>query len=271
MYHLRVMMSSQSVPMKVRNPNNPPAELTGKPKRNWKRNARKESKNYNYKCQYPPFYIPSVCYNVCHIHRFTKLDIMDTILTHFEACHSFTIDTESVRRPSNLALIQVQSIPVELPSYVLLIQLRHLPTNHSLLFNKIQSLFKILFDKRKTIYSWGSLDKELKHAIPYSLFSFPIYAKAIDLQSEFSKWHRRVPPFCEVCKPNNNTHITVGSSMFCGCRPHVYTNPSNPWSLQNAVLYTTNCFLDKSQTENNWFKMLDPQHTTLVELFFSHS
>jgi len=135
-----------------------------------------------------------------------------------------------------------------------------LPQKQSILFNKINLISKIIFDKEKTIYSWGSLEKEIKYASHYSLFNTTIYAKVIDLQCEFSHWYRRKPPFCEVCKPERNTHVTRGSSMFCACRSHPYDNPSNLWSLQNAVLYATNCFLDKAQTENNWFEMLDAKH-----------
>ena len=257
------MISYESALMKVRDPEDVPARLTGKPERNWVRNATKESQNYNYKCQFPPFHVPSTYYNIYHIHRFTKLDTMDMILTHFETCDSFTIDTDWLRCPSNLALIQIQSIPVTLPSYVLLVQLRHLPKKDSLLFKKVQSLFTIILKESKTIYSWGSLSKELEFATPYSLFSLPIQVKEINLQSKFSEWYHRVPPFCEVCKPDNSTHVTVGSSRCCGCRQHAYNNPSNLWSLQNAVLHATTSFSDKLQTENNWFAMLYPKYTRL--------
>jgi hypothetical protein len=256
-------MSADRFPFCLRDPNKPPAGLSGKSKRNWIRNAKRELQNYNYKCQYPPFYIPSVCYVVYHIHRHTQLDIMDIIFTHFQACDLFTINTESVGRPQNLALIQIQSIPVELPGFLLLVQLGHLPPNDSLLFKKIQSLFEIIFDKSKKIYSWGPLHKELQYATQYSLFSFPIRLEDIDIQSEFSEWYSLVPPYCQTCKPNDNTHITIGSSMFCECQQHAYSDSSKPWSLQNAILYATNCFLDKSQTENYWFSMLDPQYETI--------
>lgn len=168
------------------------------------------------------------------------------ILTHFQACQSFTIDTESVRYSSNLALIQIKSIPVKLPSYIILVQLRHLREKNSLLFKKIQLLFTTIFDKCKTVYSWRALSKELEYAAQYSLFSEPIQVQAIDLQLKFGVWYRSAPPFCEKCKRNRNTHITIGSSMFCGCQEHAYHNPSNLWSLQNAVLYATTRFLDKS-------------------------
>ncbi|CAF3863421.1 unnamed protein product [Adineta steineri] len=48
------------------------------------------------------------------------------------------------------------------------------------------------------------------------------------------------------------------------CREYIYDKPSKPWSLQNAILYAANSLLDKSQTENNWFSMLDPKYTTLT-------
>ncbi|CAF1463197.1 unnamed protein product [Adineta steineri] len=188
---------------------------------------------------------------------------MDVIIKHFEDCEKITLDSESVDRPSNLALIQVQSIPSILPSFVLLVQLDHLPPANSNLFSKIKYLFKVLFEKNKTIYTWGPLQNEIEYGSQYSIFSYPIEAKDVNLQSEFSKWYSRVPSYCEVCKPSNDTHVTVGSSMFCECREHAYNDPSKPWSLQNAILYAGNSFLDKSQTENNWFSMLDPKYTTL--------
>ncbi|CAF1388306.1 unnamed protein product [Adineta steineri] len=55
-----------------------------------------------------------------------------------------------------------------------------------------------------------------------------------------------------------------GSPIFCECREHAYNDPSKPWSLQNAILYAANPLLDKSQTENTWFSMLDPKYTTLT-------
>ena len=79
----------------------------------------------------------------------------------------------------------------------------------------------------------------------------------------FGVWYRSAPPFCGKCKHNTNTHITIGSSIFCGCQEHAYNKPSNLWSLQNSMVYATSRFLDKSQTENNWFAMLDPKYTRL--------
>ncbi|CAF1023046.1 unnamed protein product [Adineta steineri] len=48
------------------------------------------------------------------------------------------------------------------------------------------------------------------------------------------------------------------------CPEYIYNKPSKPWSLQNAILYAANSLLDKTQTENNWFSMLDPKYTTLT-------
>ena len=188
---------------------------------------------------------------------------MNMIHTHFQACQSFTIDTESVRHPSNLALIQIQPLSVELPYYVLLVQLRHLAGKNSVLFGKIKLLFTTIFDKFKTIYSWGALSRELEYTTQYSPFSEHTQVQAIDLQLKFGEWYRSTPTFCEKCRSNKNTIITIDLSVFCRCKEHPYHNPSNRWSLQNAVVYATTRFLDKSQTENNWFTMLDSKYSRL--------
>jgi hypothetical protein len=85
------------------------------------------------------------------------------------------------------------------------------------------------------------------------------------LQLEFRNWYTLAPPFCEACELDNSYHhtITIGSSMFCRYKNHIYINPGTLWPLQKGILYSTSCFLDKSQTENPWHQMLDPQHMTL--------
>ncbi|CAF4108367.1 unnamed protein product [Rotaria sp. Silwood2] len=256
-------MSLRSIPSHLRNPDEPPPSLSAKAATRWKRNAKKALQNYDYQQQFILFYVPSLCYKIYHIHRFTDLNVMDNIIIHFQTCSSFSVDTESFQHTSNIALIQIHSIPKELPALVLLIQLHHLPIQSSILFQKMKLLFDILCDKNKTIYSWGELVNEFKHATSFSLFSLPIPAKQINLQNEFFMWYKEVPPHCEVCRPNDDVYVTTGPSMFCKCNQSINNDSIRTCSLQNAILYTTGCFLDKSQTENTWSSMLDPDYTTL--------
>ena len=188
---------------------------------------------------------------------------MDIVLSHVQSCRSFSADTESLRHPSNIQLIQIHSIPIEFPSYVLLIQLAHLPSFDSILFQRIRLLFQYLLQRGNTLYSWGPVEIELKRALHFHLFSFPLTCLCFDVQKDFLIWHALVPPFCEVCRPNADYQVTTGSSMFCRCQDVIYCDPSKPWSLQNAILCVSDCYLDKTQTRSPWNELLDPLHSTM--------
>ncbi|CAF1402575.1 unnamed protein product [Rotaria sordida] len=56
----------------------------------------------------------------------------------------------------------------------------------------------------------------------------------------------------------------MSSKSSCTCsNKSPYVNPSDKWSLQNAIRYTINRFLDKSSTKKNWSIMLDPNYSPL--------
>ncbi|CAF4329469.1 unnamed protein product, partial [Rotaria sordida] len=58
--------------------------------------------------------------------------------------------------------------------------------------------------------------------------------------------------------------MAMSSTSSCTCsKKSPYVNPSDKWSLQNAILYTVNRFLDKSSTKKNWNIMLDPNYSPL--------
>ncbi|CAF3330016.1 unnamed protein product, partial [Rotaria socialis] len=167
-------MSTQHKSRVLRDPANPPLYLSKRARTNWIRNAEKELKNYRYKQQYPPFYIPDHCYRIFRVHKFTKSYPMDYVLEHFKHCCSYSIDTESDCDTYDIALIQIHSIPVELPAIVVLIELNHLPSIDSLLFSQIRLLFDFVFQSRNIIYYWGPLVVELESALPYDIFIFPL-------------------------------------------------------------------------------------------------
>ncbi|CAF1547712.1 unnamed protein product [Rotaria magnacalcarata] len=57
----------------------------------------------------------------------------------------------------------------------------------------------------------------------------------------------------------------MSSNYSCTCsNASPYVNPGEKWSLQNAIRYTVNFFLDKSATRRTWSIMLDPHYSPLT-------
>ncbi|CAM2727911.1 unnamed protein product [Rotaria socialis] len=229
-----------------------------------RRHVRLEEQNNHYRRNYRPFTIPSSFYNIVHVHRFTSIDTISTLINHFESCYRYSIDTESDRFTNELSLIQVHSIPQHLPSFIVLFELNHLPSSNTLLFEKINLLFRFLFRLGNTIFSWGSMNTELQSVIRMNLFTWPSLALLINLQDAFPGWYSRAQPFCKVCCPVQLLFTVMSSNYSCTCsNASPYVNPGEKWSLQNAIRYTANLFLDKSATRKNWSMMLDPNYSSL--------
>ncbi|CAF4371916.1 unnamed protein product [Rotaria sp. Silwood2] len=153
-----------------------------------RRNVRLEEQNNNYRRNYLPFTIPSSFYNIAHVHRFTTIDTISTLNNHFESCYRYTADTDLDRFTYKLALIQVHSIPQNLPSFIVLFEINHLPPFDILLFDKIKLLFRLLFPLENITFSWGSMSNELKSAVLMNLFTWPLLVFLINLQNEFPSW-----------------------------------------------------------------------------------
>lgn len=230
----------------ARDPNNPPVGLVGRARRRWISNARKESRNKTYQETYPEFEIPESYYRTFHIHEFTSDGTMDLIIQHVEQCSSFSIDTESDQYSLDLALIQVQSIPDELPAFILLISIKNLIVHSDSRLKKVSKLFSLLFNSGKTLLCWGDCLKELKPIKNLYFISWPIQAKTIDVQKEFGHWIEKKQLFKTSC-----------DSLVVNC------GNGNLWSLQDAILITSERFLDKSGTRQSWSKMIDPLFSTL--------
>ena len=260
-------MSSRPVPSHLRDPNNPPPGLVGKPLRNWIRNAKHALCNFSYQQDYPQFAIPSSHYRVLHLNRFTDVNTMRSILDHVNECTSFSIDTENDGNSHALALIQVHSIPVTLPAIALLVELNHLPSFDSHLFLQCCELFRSLFRENNVIYGWGPPSVELEKALPHRLFHLPLQCRCIDLQGEFATWFGSKPSSGEhYVSAATNPDLSVHE--YCDDdRSFRYIHSAGPWSLQNAIRYVFNAFLDKSVTRSPWHRLLDPEHSSLT----SHS
>ena len=121
------------------------------------------------------------------------------VFDHCRECYYYSMDTESDTQDYTLSLLQVHSIPVKLPSAVLLIRLKHLPSLHSLLFEQFAILFRILFRRANTIYSWGAMEKEVTPLMGSPLLHDPIEAVLFYLQLEFNEWYRNAVSTCLLC------------------------------------------------------------------------
>jgi hypothetical protein len=133
---------------------------------------------------------------------------MELIINHIQGCKLFSVDTESdCDNTKEIALIEFHCIPTQLPSFVLLIELNHLPPFNTELFKQIYLLFHSLFRLGNAIYSWGPPIDELKKALRFHPFSFPLHCKCEDLRR------------CQ-----------------CEILPHI--GIIRKWPLQNAIRYT---------------------------------
>ena len=94
------------------------------------RKTIKEEENKRFRQQYPLSEIPTSFYKVVHVTKYTSIDEMHLMINHVQERTQFTIDTESERSNSQLALIQVQTIPPRIPLLVILMELAHLPPNN---------------------------------------------------------------------------------------------------------------------------------------------
>ncbi|CAF1230093.1 unnamed protein product [Rotaria sordida] len=197
---------------------------------------------------------------------------MQKLINYVRNYNEFTFDTDDEKTTKQLALIQIQTIPQQLPFFVILVELAHLPPIHSLIHLQIKQLFELIFKFRNNIYSWEPLRKEIYPAIVYQWFEWPIKTSMANLQFEFADWYSWALSHCEMCSLLNRRNIIINDinsegqmnllSKYTCHKPSSY-RPNEPWALQQALIYTYGMFIDKSITVNNWATILDPTYSTL--------
>ena len=135
---------------------------------------------------------------------------------------------------------------------MVLIETCHLPHRASILFWLIRSLCKVIFQSDKLILAWGDIINELSTFIDYGLFSLNSiqHIHTMDVQHLFKPWYNeRYPHQCGL-SPSADDHIT------CTCPHRVVKNKNDRWSLQKAIAYLFDEFLDKSRTKSHWSRRL---------------
>ncbi|CAF4803594.1 unnamed protein product, partial [Rotaria sp. Silwood2] len=239
----------------------------------WTRTAIKAKENVELRQKFPPFVVPAAFYKIVHVNKYTSMEELHLLVNHVQQCTQFTIDTESERSDGQLALIQIQTIPSQLPSLLILIELQHLPFDNPPTYIKIKEFFSLVFRSGNQLYSWGDMDKELEPIQDSHLFNWPTTASLIDIQPYFSDWYEWALAHCESCRPNhhrqhggvNYDNVTTQnySSFKCVCHEQSPYRPGEKWSLQKALIYAAHMFIDKSCTVNNWAAGLTSNNSTL--------
>ncbi|CAF2078040.1 unnamed protein product [Rotaria magnacalcarata] len=162
-------------------------------------------------------------------------------------------------------LIQIGS--VHNVSILMLFECCSLPKQDSHLFQKISHLLSIVLDRTKQIQMRGDAQKELSKFLAFHLFfvSQIQYIQSFDIQQLFKEWYNMINPHLEDCFPSNyscvednsislhpnssDMHLSSLSEQYdyttCTCLHRPYKNPNVAWSLETAIAYTSQEFLDK--------------------------
>ena len=224
-------------------------------------NRHERQRQLNLKLSVLPAFTPVNDYETVYINRQTSKMLLPDLIQMARRTTRFTIDTEHDYYTHQPALIQIEMIRTQ--SVVLLIETCHLPHSSSVLFWLIKSLLKVIFQPSNMIYAWGDAKQELVGFLPFNLF--PAHAvqqlNSIDLQHQFKRWYNRNFPH------NCGLSLFAADDRLCTCLHRPVKEKNNAWSLQKAIAYTFNQFLDKSRTKSAWSRSLDikniPRHSVV--------
>ena len=229
-------------------------------KRLSKRNERQQQLNQQFSTL--PAFTPINAYEVHHIHRATPTRLLHDLITLARETKTFTIDTEHDYRSRQPALIQVEF--VRSSSIVLLIETCHLPNKSSTSFWLIRSLLKMICQPSNLLLAWGSVVDELSAFASYGLVDSHMLNQlnTLDVQRHFKQWYNRT--FVHGC----GLEPFEQDSALCTCAHRPVKDRHHSWSLQKAIAYAFDQFLDKSRTKSQWSRCLDP--TVARHAFVSH-
>ncbi|CAF4156521.1 unnamed protein product, partial [Rotaria sordida] len=84
------------------------------------------------------FDIPTSLYEIICAKKYTTTETMQKLIDHVRNCNEFTFVSEGEKSAKQLALIQIQTIPQQLPFFIILVELAHLPPINSLIHLQIK-------------------------------------------------------------------------------------------------------------------------------------
>ncbi|CAF1489234.1 unnamed protein product [Rotaria sordida] len=244
---------------------NIPRDLPTKQQNNLKKLLKKKLHEHELASKYPPFQpLPYAQFFINYAtHELTLLHLIESV----QCSKKIILDTESItipHQPNEPALIQLQLILPTSYSYVIFVEVCHLPREHDTTFDLIKLFFHTLFQFDKIIYIWGEI-KELTKFIKFGLFSNEQIrlSNNINCQDEFKKyWQRNYPH-------KISSYGSTEDSQ-CNCESCLGINPQDPWSLQNAVAHKLHLYLDKRFTISQFDIGLDSQLKHLNDSEIKH-
>ena len=136
----------------------------------------------------------------------------------------------------------------------------HIPQQNEFTFTIIKDLFDLILRTDKIIYVWGTLD-ELIPFTNYQFFSIDqiSHTQFINLQDSFKRYWQRNHPHHEPTATSSADFINK-----CLCEQCIGKEDSQLWSLQDAVAFELNEWLDKRSTLSDFDIGLDPQLASLT-------
>jgi hypothetical protein len=200
------------------------------------------------------------------VNKNTSMEEMNLLVNHAQSCNQFTIDTESERSNGQLALIQIQTLPQCLPTFVILIELAHLPPEDSHMYVEIKKFFDLVFRQGNELYSWGDMEQELRPIKDYNLIKWPLLPSMINIQPHYGSWYERARTLQGSCCPKHHSYdanVVNDNPPKCECYEKNPYRQGELWSLQKALIYSKHLFIDKSMRMNNWAGGLTNKDTKL--------
>ena len=213
--------------------------------------------------------VPSSNYRLVFVNKDMSLRVMNQILDHVAQCYLYAIDTESEMSNNELALVQIQSIGHQLPSYIIFIELNQLPGQESEMYVSVKKLFNLIFRPINKLYGWGNIHMELMSI--KNLITWPISAELINIQPYYSIWYNRarilcrIPSLIDQSQDVNDVKCDrqVNVQAPCVCHPASPYKPNELWSLKNALSYASGLIIQKECTMSHWAQSLTSSNSSL--------
>lgn len=222
-------------------------QLEGDLPKGVRKQLNKKLTEHKYASKYPPF--TPLSHQRYYINRMTEERTLLQVIQAANDSTIFLLDTESTlvyRKPNRPSLIQIQIISSDVLPLILIVEVNHLPPKKSNVFQLIQQLLRIVLDPNKTIYTWGMIE-ELDHFVRFGLFDTEQIQTSDNqnLQLIFKKYWQ-----------NHHKHERKKD---CKCEECIGKKSNESWSLQDAVAYQLNEWLDKRYTCSSFNIGLDPR------------
>jgi hypothetical protein len=187
---------------------------------------------------------------VFYINQATPLDFINELIHRVKNIKQFTIATKYDYTLNHPCLIQI-CFSEHIKTYLILIEVRYLPSSTGILFQRIQFLLSIILSPSNLLQSWGDLKHELRHFLFHNLFSFQQIEQiqVVNVQQKFKRWFDKIFDHTTECYELYD-NMNDNSNCICLHRPLKHTY--DEWSLHMAIGFISQQYLDTSFIYSNW-------------------